>query len=84
MAATSIYVDAPTQAEIDLLSGEIYVSSHPRDYVELPTRLPHRLLVLLRGVRCSGESEGRAVFAGAQVHGADEDPLRKGTRGNVL
>lgn len=27
MAATSIYVDVPTQAEIDLLSGEIYVAS---------------------------------------------------------
>lgn len=26
MAATSIYVDVPTQAEIDLLSGEIYVT----------------------------------------------------------
>lgn len=26
MAATSIYVDAPTQADIDLLSGVIYVS----------------------------------------------------------
>ncbi|KAK8818200.1 hypothetical protein WA556_006021 [Blastocystis sp. ATCC 50177/Nand II] len=28
MAATSIYVDVPTQAEIDLLSGEIYSYQH--------------------------------------------------------
>lgn len=32
MTASSIYVDAPTQADIDILSGVIYVNSRNRDY----------------------------------------------------
>lgn len=38
MAATSIYVDAPTQADIDLLSGVIYVSDmYYESLIELST-----------------------------------------------
>lgn len=50
---------------------------------ELPARLPVRLLVLLRGVRLAQHAEGRSRRHGAQVHGADEDPVGQGVRREV-
>ena len=43
--------------------------------VELSARLPVRLLLLLRGLRCADQSEGCPCENSPQVHGADEDSL---------
>ena len=73
MAATSIYVDPPTQADIDMLSGIVYVGGTMEPLsAELPTRFPDGLLLLLRVLRRVLRDEGRALEAGVAVHGADE------------
>ena len=78
MAASSIYVDAPTQADIDVLSGIIYVNSRNRDYfVELSARFPNGVFVFLRSVRRVYSAERRPRDVCFEVHDSHANSGRK-------
>lgn len=78
MAATSIYVDPVTQAEIDMLSGIIYVLYSDLEwFIELSTWFPNGLFFLLRMLWFLLYDERSSLERGIEVYGVNEGVERK-------